>query len=152
MHKPYYILLLLLALTSCTSKQQVNFWGVPIAGDMASFLNAISTTSVITIDEPSVEVDYFTKANGNCTFMGMPMVLTIKAHQITNSNGDPDSEVDVLRLEGVGFSSMPLAEFDKQYGKHKVEGLGNYWDFNDGEIGVGLLGDTLLINFIKYQN
>ena len=84
--------------------------------------------------------------------MGEQMDLTIKAHPITDASGNANSEVDVLSFTKTGSDSMPLAEFDKQYGKHKVEGLGHYWDFPDGEIGMGLLGDTLLINFIKYQD
>ena len=154
MRKAQYILLILLAvLTSCTTtkNKEVNFWDVPIAGDLDSFLNQLDKTNVFSSNPESVDIDYFTKASGWCTFMGNNRYFRVYAHQIANQYGDPDSEVEAIKLMGIGCT-MPLEAFDKQYGKHKVEGIGNYWDFKDGEIGMGMLGDTLQIQFIKYQN
>lgn len=122
----YYILLLLLV--SCTPKQ-VNFWNVPITGSPDEFLHVIDKTDIITSQDSS-----------HCIFLGMPMEYKTICK---------DNEISVLRLSGLNLVK-PISEFNKQYGKEKTEGLGTYWDFPDGEIGMGILNDTLLINFIRY--
>lgn len=129
MRKFSYILLLFL-LVSCSPKQ-VNFWGVPITGSPDWFLSVIDKTNVIIIQDSS-----------HCEFLGIPMEYK------TICRG---SEISVLRLSGHNMVK-PISEFNKQYGKEKIEGLGAYWDFPDGEIGMGILNDTLLINFIRYEN
>jgi hypothetical protein len=149
MRKLYYILLLL-ALTACTPKQ-VNFFDVPIEGSIDGFLTEIENTQTITIKQESLNIEYFEAASGLCNFLGMDMEFVLVADPVTNEYGDPSSNVRYLSLKGVGYK-QPIAEFDKQYGKHKVEGLGTYWDFTNGEIGMGILGDTLLINFIRYND
>lgn len=128
--KHFSYILLLFLLVSCSPKQ-VNFWGVPITGSPDEFLSAIDKTNVITIQDSS-----------HCEFLGMPM----EYKTISRNN-----EIFVLRLSGHNLVK-PISEFNKQYGKEKIEGLGTYWDFPDGEIGMGILNDTLLINFIKYEN
>lgn len=129
MRKLYYILLVFV-LTSCTTKQ-VNFWNVPLSGNPDEFLAAINETKVITIQDSC-----------HCIFLNMPMEYQIKAD---------NNEIFILKLFRDNLV-QPISEFNKQYGKGKTEGLGTYWDFKDGEIGMGILNDTLLINFIRYQD
>ena len=144
-NKTYTLLvLLLLALTACTTKQ-VNFYGVPIGGTLDEFLTAIDATEPIALD--SAIIEYFEGAYGTCTFNGVPMEYYVSAKQVTIEDL-PSSSVESLAL--VGSDTIPLEAFTAHYGdNYKVDGGITYWEFENGEVGFGWKFDQIYLHFYR---
>lgn len=163
MRKLYYILLLL-ALTACTTKQ-VNFYGVPFEGTLDEFLTAIDATDLLDIEEESVQIEYFNYATANCTFMGQAMKMAISAKEVKNEYGDPDSDVygltfTYLTLGRKSKVSQINSQLKKQYGG-SIKNDHYHKNYDNGFIGAyvpmedennEILSDTLLIMFYKWEN